>query len=272
MRQGKRSVLVLLLWLGMVQGAFAEGMAVAACPLSVDSSRVNRQPTTDNDLYPEQSRGELTTNFTPSKAEGNQQLPTPGPRFSLKNGTLSLLDPFAPSFNIGAEHILLPRLYGHLEAGPMFNLRLFQEPTIDNLRGYRLRGAIRYYLRPPRIGTHAGFIEILYTHQYTDVDIEGDFRRNNDLGRYRQRLSYHMEQRKQSVSFNLGLQQIYAKRFLFEFGAGLGISYKRAAFSGVPPDASFRTNGGLGWEYDPSPNSPTVAAVQVYVNLGYVLW
>ncbi|MCO6491258.1 MAG: hypothetical protein J5I98_22770 [Phaeodactylibacter sp.] len=227
-----------------------------------------------NNRTPNSEQRSLTDSLALPAITNNQQpiSSSPTPRFSLKNGTLSLLDPFAPSFNIGAEHILLPRLYAHLEAGPLFNLRLFQEPTIDNLRGYRLRGAIRYYLRPPQVGTHAAFIEILYAHQYTDVDIEGDFRRNNDLGRYRQRLWYHMEQRKQGGYFNLGLQQVYAKRFLFEFGAGLGFGHRRSIFSGVPPDASFRTNGGLGWEYDRSPNSPNVAAVQVYINLGYVLW
>ncbi|MCB0563950.1 MAG: hypothetical protein KDD01_06195 [Phaeodactylibacter sp.] len=219
-----------------------------------DTSWVSRQTTGNNPT--------ITNSQQPSNA---------APHFSLKNGTLSLFDPFAPSFNIAAEHILRPRVYAQLEAGPLFNLRIFKEPAISNLKGYRLRGAIRYYLRPLQIGDYAPFIELLYTNQYTEADVEGDFRRNTSLGRYRQRITYHMEQRKQGGFLNLGLQQIYAQRFIFEFGAGLGISHKRSAFSEVPADASFRTNGSLGWEYDPSPNGPNVAAVQVYINLGYVL-
>ena len=242
MSRGKWIILVLLLGFGAVQGALAESRAVAGGWLPVDSSRI-----------------------------GHPITAAPAPRFSLKHGPFSLFDPLAPSFNIAAEHILRPRIYGHLEAGPLFNLRLFNEPTISNLKGYRLRGAIRYYLRPIQVGDFAPFLEFLYTHQYTDGDIEGDFRRTTSLGSYRQRITYHMEQRKQGGFVNLGLQQIYAQRFIFEFGAGLGISHRRSNFSGVPPDATFRTNGFLGWEYDRSPTRMDLAAVQFYINLGYVL-
>ena len=244
MRGWKWAVWVFLLAPGLIQPAFAGTKEVSGYSLMVESSGL---------------------------APDTAGHPSPAPRFSLKNGTFSLFDPFAPSFNLASEHIIAPRLYGHLEGGPLFKLRIFPEPTIDNLKGHRLRGAVRYYLRPPEMGDYAPFIELMYTHQYTDVDIEGDFRRNTPQGRYRQRLSYHMEQREHGGYVNLGLQQVYARGFIFEFGAGLGISRKQADFSGVPPDATFRTNGSLGWEYTQFDNSPNLAAVQVYINLGYVL-
>jgi len=253
----KWGLLFLLLILGMVRGGCNMPMRVTGYWLLADSSKAG-QPITNNQ--------QLITN--------NQQPITPSttPRFSLKNGTLSLFDPYTPSFNIAVEHIMLPRLYGHLEAGPLFNLRLFPQPVIDNLKGYRLRGAVRYYLRPLKIGTHAPFVELMYTQQYTDADIEGDFRRSNALGWYQQRLVYHTERREHGGYINMGLQQAYAGRFIFEFGFGLGISRRRASFSGVPPDAAFSTNGSPGWEYDPAPIVRNMPAGQVYINLGYVLW
>ncbi|MCO6478539.1 MAG: hypothetical protein J5I94_18045 [Phaeodactylibacter sp.] len=244
----KRSILVMILGLGLIQGAFARTEQLVGYWLPVDSSQAGQ-------------------------ATNNERLPSPAaaPRLNLKNGTLSLFDPYAPSFNIAVEHIIRPRLYAHLEGGPLVNLRFFPEPAVDNLKGYRFRGAIRYYLRPNERGDFAPFIELMYAHQYTDADIEGDFSRNNEWGWYRQRLTYHMEQRKHGGFINMGLQQVYAKGFIFEFGAGLGVRNKREDFSGVPPDADFRTNGALGWEYSTFGNSPNVAAVQVYINLGYVL-
>ena len=250
MRSRQLAVLTLLLGLAMSRNVLARDTIVTGYHLLVNSAPEGRPPT------------------------ANQWRPTPGlaPRFNLKNGTLSLFDPFAPSFNIAAEHIIRPRLYGQLEAGPLFNLRVFREPAIENLKGYRMRGAIRYYLRPNEIGNYAPFIELMYARQYTDVDIEGDFfRRDNTVGSYRQRITYHMEQHKQGGYINLGIQQAYARRFIFEFGAGLGVSRKQAVFSGVPPDASFRTNGALGWEYTRSSTNANTAAVQFYINLGYVL-
>lgn len=190
------------------------------------------------------------------------------PRFLLKNGATSLLDPLAPSFNLALEYRLASRFYGHLEGGPLLPFRYFDEPTTEHLRGARLRAALRYYLRPPRAGAHAAYLELLYAYQYTDARIEGDFLRETPAGSYGQRFSYDFRQRRHAGYLNIGIQQIFAGGFLFETGAGLGPLYRNRRYGGVPADARFHTNGSFIWEYGDK-RQESFLSIMLYANLGY---
>ncbi|MCB0553428.1 MAG: hypothetical protein KDD02_07740 [Phaeodactylibacter sp.] len=190
------------------------------------------------------------------------------PRFLLKNGTSSLLDPIAPSFNLAIEYRLAGRFYAHAEGGPLLPFRYFAEPTTDNLHGYRLRGALRYYVRPPQAGAHAAFVELLYTYQETKARIEGDFFRDTPSGTFGQRFWYDFQQQKQGGYLNAGIQQIYPNGFLFETGFGLGALFRDRRYGAVPPDAIFHTNGSFIWQYNQE-DLGALMGVMVYVNLGY---
>lgn len=209
------------------------------------------------------SRQPLTINQQPSTAS-----PPESPRFLLKNGTSSLLDPIAPSFNLAIEYRLAGRFYAHAEGGPLLPVRYFAEPTTDNLHGYRLRGALRYYVRPPQAGAHAAFLELLYTYQETNARIEGDFFRDTPSGTFGQRLWYDFQQQKQGGYLNAGIQQIYPSGFLFETGFGLGALFRDRRYGAVPPDAIFHTNGSFIWKYNQE-DLGALMGVMVYVNLGY---
>ncbi|MCB0568452.1 MAG: hypothetical protein KDC66_01750 [Phaeodactylibacter sp.] len=190
------------------------------------------------------------------------------PRFMIKNGTTSLLDPLVPSFNLAVEYRWAGRFSTHIEGGPLLPFRYFNEPATEGLKGSRFRGAMRYYLRPPRIGTHAAYLELMYTYQFISARIEGDFWRESSSGAYGQRLWYDFEQKKHAGYLNIGIQQIFASGFLFETGAGLGPFNRSRRYSDIPDDASFHTNGSLFWKYG-SQDDGALLGLMLYINLGY---
>lgn len=193
------------------------------------------------------------------------------PKFIIKNGTTSLLDPIIPTFNIGLEGYLAKNIALYLEGGPALKYRyFFNEPTMNKLNGYRLRAALRYYFDPPVIGDPSFYVELYGSYYRIDANIQGDFRRTTSIGSFEQRLDYDMDRVRSGVYTNVGVQAIDLNRFVIEVGTGIGMIKREESYGGVPEDARFSTNGGNIFGYSQfETNENWVGMIFFYINLGY---
>ena len=204
---------------------------------------------------------------------GQDRVPEIGPDLVIKNGTSSLLNPVLPSVTLGLEYYISNDLSIHVEGGPAINFRfLADKPEFDKTSGYRLNAAIRKYFYPVAFD-HTGFFMEGYVSWFTiDATIAGDFRRNNEFGRYVQRLNYNMERNRGGIHGNFGFQSIDRGGFTIELGMGIGALWRQDRYSGVPDDAKIITNGSVYFSYNNlRDDGEWIIAPAFYMKMGYAL-
>lgn len=190
--------------------------------------------------------------------------------FIIKNGTTSLIDPIIPSLNVGFEKVFAKQNSFYVEAGPALKFRYFTvDPTFVKLRGYRIRAALRRYFKPPVFGETNFYVELYGSYYQLNATIEGDFWRETNIGNFTQRFNYDMDRNRLGTYFNIGFQPVDVNGLAIEVGGGLGALRRTDKYSGVPADASFRTNGSNIFHYEANPDEPAwIGTLFFYLNIG----
>lgn len=155
-----------------------------------------------------------------------------------------LVSPYMPAVQFSLEHRFADRLYGHYQAGYLFNGGWAAAPTRLSASGFRIQAGVRRYLQEFVRGQESSFIEFQFMYRQYDAVIAGDFCRFGCA--FRQRINYEMNRTAMGplVFFgqNIGRQNVY-----FTLGGGFGLQYARIRFSETPDDAAFSTNGTYIW-------------------------
>ncbi|MBK8703047.1 MAG: DUF3575 domain-containing protein [Saprospiraceae bacterium] len=172
---------------------------------------------------------------------------TPAPAWIVKISPLVWLHPYFPSFDVAVERRISPNWYAEVSAGKMFNIGYADNPVLSALDGYRADAGAKYYFRPPASRRYTQSIQAYGSLLYADANIEGDFCRFDCT--FSQRINYQRLERKWAFYVAYGGSLFFGRRWIFEFDGGFGYVYRDIHFGDVPPDATFRTNGSLIWNY-----------------------
>jgi hypothetical protein len=169
------------------------------------------------------------------------------PGWIIKISPLVWLHPYFPSFDVAVDRRISPNWYAEVSAGKMFNLGFANNPVLASLDGHRIHLGARYYFRPPASRRYTQFVQGYGDLLRADADIEGDFCRFECT--FTQRLNYQRLERKRAFYAAYGGSLFFGRRWIFEFDAGLGYVHRDVQYGEIPPDATFRTNGSLIWNY-----------------------
>ncbi|MCB0636221.1 MAG: hypothetical protein KDC54_06370 [Lewinella sp.] len=192
----------------------------------------------------------------------------PIPRFGVQFSAVHWFDPSVPGPHLSFLHRLAhERTYMRYELGYLLDLNYQQPLDIQGLWGVRGRVTRRRYRQTLSTQGSVRFWEVSFSYRYLDMDIAGDFWR--DQFQYQQRLVYKLRQHNLSLSYIIGNSFWLAPRLRLDVGAGIGFRVKLPRHGAVPEDAVFDTNGYLLWQYQSSNDPVSGFSAPLLLHLGY---
>jgi hypothetical protein len=178
-----------------------------------------------------------------------------------------LVSPYMPAVQFSLEHRFADRLYGHYQAGYLFNGGWAAAPTRLSASGFRVQAGVRRYLQEFVRGQESSFVEFQFMYRQYDAVIAGDFCRFGCA--FRQRINYEMSRTAVGPFIFVG-KNFGGPKVPLTFGCGFGLQHVRIKFSDVPGDAVFRTNGALLWPYGDD-EKKIVPGFHMLLNIGFFL-
>ncbi len=186
----------------------------------------------------------------------------------VRHSLIHWLDPFLPSAQIGIDYRIAPKHYLRHEVGYFFDIGYEDPQSLLGLSGFRFRTAFRSYRRTALPSRRSTYVEFNLDYRYTDMEIAGDFWRDNF--NFQQRINYRVWQNSVTGNMQVGQSRAIGKRWRIDLGVGLGLRLNHRKFSSVPDDADFNTNGDLSvWNYDFRTGYSVGLNMPIVVAIGY---
>ena len=155
----------------------------------------------------------------------------------LKFNHLSLLDPLS-SIQFALEYRLGKKISLQHEAGYITRI-LYNEGSVKNRRGLRLRNEVRFYLQQKGSRMEGLYLtpEFLFIYQeYTRRSSFGMGCEDSFDCDYYQWMNYDVQKQVYAIHPKVGFQSIY-RRLVADFYAGIGFRHVRVRNINKPPNA-----------------------------------
>lgn len=170
-------------------------------------------------------------------------------KMMVRHSIIHWMDPFLPSALVGVDYRIGPKQYLRHEIGYFFEYSHDAENSLLNLNGLRLRTAYRKYRRTALPSRRSTYLEWQLDYRYLDLEIAGDFWRDNFS--FQQRIDYRAWQHSFTANVLVGQSRTIGEHWRIDLGIGLGFRLNHRRFSPVPEDTNFNTNGQwTTWNYD----------------------
>lgn len=159
-------------------------------------------------------------------------------RHQLKFSLLDMFDPMPPSFLLSYEQAIAKDFSILAEGGPSTSY------NSDKLRGYKLRGELRWYAKTFDSGDrfYLGLQGRLKNYSRYKT---GTFCR--DDCNYFQTLEHQLHSRIWTANFLLGSSFLLGGNFVMDLGGTLGWRWAERKTKGIPQDATLIGNGSAGF-------------------------